>query len=106
MGRKNYPIDLTDKEWEQIKIYFPDTIRTDKRGRPREHTKKEILNGIFYILRSGCSWRMLPHDLPPWKTIYHYFRLWTKDGTLKKLMMPYEKKFEPKQIEIENPVLV
>jgi putative transposase len=67
MGRKNYPIDLTDKEWEQIKIYFPDTIRADERGRPREHSKREILNGIFYILRSGCSWRMLPHDLPPGK---------------------------------------
>jgi transposase len=42
---------------------------------------REILNAIFYVLRSGCSWRMLPHDLPPWKTVYHYFRLWRLDGT-------------------------
>ncbi len=44
-----------------------------------------ILNGIFYLLQSGCSWRMLPSDLPPWKTVYHYFRLWRKDGTWERL---------------------
>jgi len=48
-------------------------------GRPREHSWREILDAIFYITRSGCSWRMMPHDLPPWKTVYHYFRLWRKD---------------------------
>lgn len=106
MGRKNYPIDLTDKEWEQIKIYFPDTIRSDKRGRPREHTKREILNGIFYILRSGCSWRMLPHDFPHWTIVYHYFRLWKKDGTFKKLMMHYEEIYEKNLVEMLNQALV
>jgi putative transposase len=50
-------------------------------GRPEEYPKREILNGIFYLLRSGCSWRMLPHDLPPWRTVYYYFWQWRKDGT-------------------------
>jgi len=49
-------------------------------GRPREHGWRRILNGIYYILQSGCSWRMLPHDLPAWQTIYHYFRLWRTQG--------------------------
>jgi putative transposase len=51
------------------------------RGRKRKHPIWEILNAIFYIVRAGCAWRMLPHDLPPWKTVYHYFRRWRKDGT-------------------------
>jgi transposase len=50
-------------------------------GRPEEYSKREILNGIFYLVRSGCAWRMLPHDLPPWPIIYHYFRQWRNDGT-------------------------
>jgi putative transposase len=50
-------------------------------GRPEAYPKREILNGIFYLLRSGCAWRMLPHDLPPWRIVYYYFRQWRQDGT-------------------------
>jgi putative transposase len=50
-------------------------------GRPEAYPKREILNAIFYLLRSGCSWRMVPHDLPPWRIVYHYFRQWRVDGT-------------------------
>jgi transposase len=50
-------------------------------GRPEAYPKRDILNAIFYLLRSGCSWRMLPHDLPPWRIVYHYFRQWRLDGT-------------------------
>jgi putative transposase len=51
-------------------------------GRPRVHTLREILNAIFYIVRSGCTWRLLPHEFPPWKTVHHYyFRTWRIDGT-------------------------
>ncbi|WP_420802235.1 transposase [Thermus oshimai] len=53
--------------------------------RPRKYSWREILNGILYITRAGCSWRMLPHDLPHWKTVYHYFRLWRKNGLLQKI---------------------
>lgn len=76
--RKAYPSDLTDAEWQKLKPHFPSE---QSRGRPREHGIREILNAIFYILRSGCVWRMLPHDLPPWQTVYHYFREWSKNGT-------------------------
>ena len=76
-SRQTYPTDLNDTEWMIIAPYLPEENTT---GRPREHPWREILNAIFYITRSGCAWRMLPHDLPPWKTVYHYFRLWRKDG--------------------------
>ena len=76
--RRPYPGDLSDKEWELIKPYFPNS-RTN-RGRKRFHPHREILNAIFYLLRSGCAWRLLPHDFPLWKTVYHYFRLWRING--------------------------
>lgn len=76
--RKSYPSDLTDEDWQRIESHMP-TSKTG--GRPRLHPIREILHAIFYIVRAGCVWRMMPHDLPPWKTVYHYFRLWRKDGT-------------------------
>src|SRR5665811_1626261 len=72
------PSDLSDKEWEIIKPHFP-CPRTN-RGRKRVHSYREMVNAIFYLLRSGCAWRMLPHEFPPWKTVYHYFRLWRLTG--------------------------
>ena len=76
--RLPYPSDLSDREWQLIKPHFPNP-RTN-RGRKRVHSHREILNAIFYLLRSGCDWRMLPHEFPPWKTVYHYFRLWRLKG--------------------------
>jgi putative transposase len=77
-SKQIYPTDLNDTQWWKLRPYLPAKAPT---GRPREHGWRKILNGIFYILQSGCSWRMLPSDLPPWKTVYHYFRLWREDGT-------------------------
>jgi putative transposase len=77
-----YPTDLNDTQWLRIRPYLPAEAQT---GRPREHSWRTILNGIFYILQSGCSWRMLPTDLPPWQTVYHYFRLWRKAGLWERL---------------------
>ena len=80
--RKTYPTDLSDEEWSCIEPHIP----TPKApGRPRVHTLREILNAIFYIVRSGCAWRLLPHEFPPWKTVHHYFRTWRIDGTWEKL---------------------
>lgn len=76
--KQAYPTDLNDTEWKIVMQYLPPEGTT---GRPREHGWRAILNGIFYLLRTGGSWRMMPHDLPPWKTVYHYFRLWRKNGT-------------------------
>ena len=73
-----YPSDLSDIEWEIIEPLIP-TPRTN-RGKKRVHPYREIFDAIFYVLRSGCSWRMLPHDFPPCKTVYHYFKLWQNKG--------------------------
>jgi len=70
-SRTAYPTDLNDTEYERI---APLVERTSKRGRPREISYREILNAIFYVLKTGCGWRELPHDLPKWYTAYHYFR--------------------------------
>ncbi|AKB70785.1 MULTISPECIES: IS5 family transposase [Methanosarcina] len=81
--RLPYPSDLSDQEWELIKPHIP--IPNSNRGRKRVHSYQEILNGIFYLLRSGCAWRMLPHEFPPWKTVYYYFRLWRIDGVWERI---------------------
>jgi len=76
--RKPYPSDLSDAEWQKVEPHLPK--RKSPRGRKKLHPRREIVNAIFYVLRSGCAWRMMPHDLPPWKTVYDYFRLWRQDG--------------------------
>jgi putative transposase len=76
--RQPSPTDLRDKEWDLIKHLVPEA---KPGGRPEAYPKRELLNGIFSLLRSGCSWRMLPHDLPPWRIVYDYFWQWRKDGT-------------------------
>jgi putative transposase len=76
--RKAYSTDVSDAEWFYLKSYLP----TPKpHGRPRVHGTREVLNAIFYIVRGGCPWRLLPHDFPPWKTLYHYSRAWRMNGT-------------------------
>jgi transposase len=76
--RKPYPTDLSDQEWNLIQHLVP---KPKPGGRPEKYPKREILNGIFYILRGGCAWRLLPHDFPPWQIVYHYFWAWRNDGT-------------------------
>jgi putative transposase len=76
--RKPYPTDLSDAEWNYIESHMP---APKGYGRPRTHNLREILNAVFYVVRSGCQWRMLPHDFPRWPTVYHYFRKWRIDGT-------------------------
>src|SRR5215207_1328485 len=83
--RKPYSTDLSDAEWSCLKGYLP-TPEND--GRPRVHSLREILNAIFYIVKSGCPWRLLPHDFPLWKTVYHYFRAWRLNGTWERLHRP------------------
>lgn len=77
MSRKPYSSDLSDAEWEILKPLIP-PAKTG--GRPRRCNLREVLNGIFYVLRSGCAWRLLPHDFPPWQTVYDYFRNWRTCG--------------------------
>ena len=72
-----YETDLTDAEWAVIAPHMPPPA---KRGRPRDWTFREIMNGIFYILRGGIPWRLMPTDLPPWQTVYRWFAAWRDSG--------------------------
>ena len=82
MDRKPYPSDLSDAEWELMAPYIPDA---DPGGRPRAADMREVLNAIFYVLKSGIQWDMLPHDFPAKGTVYHYDNTWRKDGTWQRL---------------------
>jgi putative transposase len=77
MEQKGYPSDLTDKEGQSLESLLP---RPKKPGRPRKYSLREILNAVFYVIRTGCQWRSMPHDLPRWKTVHHYFRVWRQRG--------------------------
>ena len=77
MERKTYPSDLSDREWESLEPLLP---KQGRMGRPRKQELRELMNAVFYVLRTGCSWRMLPHDLPPWQTVYSRFRTWKAEG--------------------------
>ena len=77
MPRRAYATDLTDIEWELAEPY----VRTSGYGRPPLHSKRELLNAIFYQLRAGSAWHLLPHDLPPWRTVYKQFEAWRENGT-------------------------
>jgi len=82
MNRKAYPTDLTDKEGEILKALLPEA---KPGGRPRRVELREILKAIFYRLRTGCAWEMLPHDLPPSKTVDDYFNKGSQDGTWERI---------------------
>lgn len=72
-----YPSDLTDDEWEVVAPLFS---KSEKRGRKPIHDLRRILDGCFYVLRGGIAWRMMPHDLPPWRVVYDHFSQWRKTG--------------------------
>jgi len=80
--RRSYPTDLSDAEWKVLEPFVP-AVKAG--GRPAEHTRREIVNAILYVLRSGCQWRMLPHEFPPWGTIYTYLRNWRREGTWQRI---------------------
>src|SRR4051794_27628724 len=82
MARQSYPTDLTETEYACLAPPLP---ASQTRGRPRQHPVREILDAIFYLVRSGCAWRLLPHEFPPWRTVYHYYRTWRLDGTWEQL---------------------
>jgi putative transposase len=75
--RKPYPTDLSDAEWARLRSYLP---TPEAEGRPRTHSLRDILDAIFYVLKSGCHWRLLPHDFPPWSTVYYHFRRFRLNG--------------------------
>lgn len=80
--RQAYPTDLTDRQWLRVEPHIP---LAKPGGRPRSVDMREVINAALYVLRNGIVWRALPHDFPPWKTVYHYFRAWRRDGTWERL---------------------
>jgi putative transposase len=82
MRTQSYPTDLTDAQWKRLRPLLP---AAKPGGRPRSVDLREVLNGIFYIVRGGCAWRMMPHDLPPWSTCYDYFRKWRNAGAWQRI---------------------
>ena len=82
MPRRAYRTDLSDAEWAVLEPLVPAALPG---GRPCAHPRREIVDAILYVLRTGCQWRLLPHDLPPWGTVWWYFRRWRRDGTWERL---------------------
>ena len=82
-SRRGYPSDLTDAQWDLVKDLLPEPSGD---GRPEKHPRREIVNAILYLVRSGCPWRYLPADLPPWQTVYWYFTRWEDAGVTEKLL--------------------
>ncbi len=76
--RQRYPTDLTEAQWTLLAPRIP---RVKPGGRPRSADMRAVVDAILYVVRNGGTWRALPHDYPPWKTVYHYFRAWRLDGT-------------------------
>jgi putative transposase len=81
--RRRYPTDLTDQEWALLAPLIPPP---KPGGRPAVHDRRELVDAMLYWLRAGCAWRLLPHDFPPWKTVYHYWRAWRRAGVWERLL--------------------
>nr|WP_187281275.1 transposase [Nonomuraea sp. C10] len=80
---QHYPSDLTDTQWELVAPLLPEP---NTGGRPEKHPRRKIVNAILYVVRSGCPWRYLPTDLPPWQTVYWYFQQWEQAGVTETLL--------------------
>ncbi len=80
--RKTYATDLSDEEWAYLRARLPELPKT---VRMRAHALRDVFDAIFYVLRSACQWRLLPHDFPRWPTVYRYFRRWRIDGTWERI---------------------
>ena len=82
-GRKGYPSDLTDQQWELVEPLLP-PVKSG--GRPEKHPRRLIVDAILYVVRTGCSWRQLPADFPPWETVYWYFARWEQAKVTEKIL--------------------
>ena len=93
-SRKAYPSDLTEKQWELLEPLIP---AISPEAANVVYTRREIVNGILYVLRSGCPWRLVPHDLPAWGTLYWYFRIWRNDGVWEEILHALRSQLRQKQ---------
>lgn len=84
MKRKSYPRDLSDEEWSLVEPIIQEGVYRNS-GSKGKYSRKEMLNAILYVLRTGCQWTDLPHDFPPWKSVYSQFLRWRDRGVFIKL---------------------
>ncbi len=82
LSSRRYPSDLSDKQWTLLEPLLPPPCTA---GRHEKHPRREVVNAIFYVVRTGCSWRQLPLDFPPWQTVYWYFKRWNAEGAVDRL---------------------
>ena len=81
--RARYPSDLSDRQWELVEPLLP-APKTG--GRPEKHPRWAVVDAILYVVRTGCAWRQLPADFPPWQTVYHYWRVWRREGRWERIL--------------------
>ena len=94
MCRRAYPSDVSDEEWVILEPLIPPA---KPGGRPRTTEMREVLNALFYLDRAGGQWRALPHDFPPWSTVWSYFRTWRNDGTWERIHTALREQVRVKQ---------
>ena len=94
---ERYPSDLTDKQWKVIKTLLP------RPGANQQNSQRRIINGLFYIDRTGCQWRWLPHDYPAWSSVNYHFNKWSKDGTLERINIALGKMDRQQRGRTETP---
>lgn len=94
MSSDRYPTDLTDAEWNLIEGLF---TKSEKRGKAPNHSMRRIVDGCFYVLRGGIPWRMMPHDLPPWKEVYYYFSQWRQNGKWERINQVLREQYRRKR---------
>ena len=98
--RRPYPSDLSDAEWALLE---PLLASPERRGRPPKGSIRRVADAVFYLLRSGCAWRMLPREYPPWQTVYYHFRKWRRDGRLRQATTDSERRYANRRVEIAIP---
>jgi transposase len=94
LGRRAYPSDLTDAQWEMLEPLIP---QPSLQGRRPFVSRREVVNAILYVLRSGCPWRMLPYEFPKWQTVYYNFRRWEREGVWDRILHTLRMRMRIKQ---------
>lgn len=100
MGRRAYPSDLTDHQWDVLKPLIP---LPSLEGRPPRVERREIVNAILYVLRSGCPWRLLPYEFPAWQTVYYSFRRWQREGVWEQILQSLRMQVRTRQGRTAEP---
>jgi len=95
-----YPDNVSDKEWNVIKTHLE--VRSPLGGRPPKYAKRVMFDALLYLLRSGCSWRHLPNDFPPWKSVYTQYRTWMKNCIFEKIQRVLYKKL--RKLQRKSPI--